>query len=387
MTPFERLAWGAWGVCMLIMSVIVALRPARSITHVYRDASYHWWAGEPIYSGNVHGFLYFPSSAVLFSPFAFLPYPVGSMAWRWLAFALFTWAMWRLARLALPLRFWRSTLCLILLFIIPSSTVNLVRAQSEVIMVALMIHAAVDLGRGQWWRSTLALCLAVAIKPLALVMLLMAAATVPAMRGRLALGMVGVALLPFVHPDWSYVVSQYEALAHQMVVAVDPGPGRWNELTALLTRFHLELSEDSMTLVRLIGAGGTLALALAARRWHGPVLGSVILLALAVSYQLLFNPRTEEGSYLNLAALAALFAGIAWYVEGRVWVALGLLALCVGLGTHMYGDWIYRPTDLWLKPLLGLVFVCYLVHRILTLAPGRATRPESLPPDAVPVAA
>lgn len=387
MTPFERVAWSAWGVCMAIMSIIVVFRPSRSITHVYRDASWHFWSGEPLYNGAVHGFLYLPSSAVLFSPFAYLPHPIGGMAWRWLAFVLFTWAVWRLARLALPARFWRSTLCLILLFIIPSSTVNLVRAQSEVIMVALMIHAAVDLGRGQWWRSTLALGLAVAIKPLALVMLLLAAAIVPQMRWRLGLALVAVGALPFLNPDWGYVVAQYQALIHQMAVASDPGQGRWNELTALLTHFQIDVPKDAMTLVRVGCAGGTLALALVARRWHGQVFGAVILLALAVCYQLLFNPRTEEGSYLNLAAMAALFAGMAWYVEGRRWVAYALLALCVGLGTHMYGDWIYRPTDMWLKPLLGLVFLCYLVHRILTTEPRREPEIVRLPTRAAAVAA
>ena len=364
MTPFERVSWFSWSACMLVMSVIVALRPSRGITHVYRVAAYHWWAGEPIYSEGVHGFLYLPSSAVLFSPFAFMPFHLGGMAWRWTAFVLLTWAVCRLTKLALPDQFWRSTLCLILLAAIPASTVNLVRAQSEVIMVALMIHAAVDIGRFRWWRATIALSLAVGIKPLALVMLLLVAVVVPQMRWRLALGMVFVLLLPFVNPDPFYVMSQYQAMAHKLMVAVAPGPGRWNELTALLRHFQLDPSEQTMTVARLIGAAGTLGLATLAMRRHGQARGSIILLALAVCYQLLFNPRTEDGSYLNLAMLAGMFAGISWYVENRRWPACGLIILCLGLGTHMYGDWIYRPTDLWLKPLLGVVFALYLVHRI-----------------------
>ena len=378
---FERLAWSAWGLCILAISVIVAFKPQRDITHVYRDASFHWWASLPLYSDGIHGFLYLPSSALLFSPIAYFPWGAGGMVWRWLSFVLITWAVWRLTRLALPERFWGSVIGLVLLAAIPASTVNLVRAQSEVIMAALMIHAAVDLGRQRWSWAALSLCLAVALKPLALVMLLLAAAVMPPLRLRAALGLALVLLLPFLHPDPGYVADQYAAMVHKLLVAVEPGSGRWNELGALLAQLHLRPSESVMTGVRLIAGGGALALAWLALRRHGPVQGAVYLLALAVCYQLLFNPRTEEGSYFNLAILAGLFAGLAWYVDRRPWVARALIALCLGLGTHMYGDWIYRPTDLWLKPLLALVFAAFLVHRALTdhaVASARRAGADSL---------
>jgi hypothetical protein len=45
--------------------------------------------------------------------------------------------------------------------------------------------------------------------------------------------------------------------------------------------------------------------------------------------------------------------------------AVSLALLVLGLGTQAYGNWIYRSTDVWLKPLLGLVYFAYLAHRVL----------------------
>jgi hypothetical protein len=51
-------------------------------------------------------------------------------------------------------------------------------------------------------------------------------------------------------------------------------------------------------------------------------------------------------------------------VRGQRATAALLALLALGLGTQAYGNWIYRPTDVWLKPLLGLVYFGYLAHRI-----------------------
>jgi hypothetical protein len=382
-TRLERWAWGLWSLTIAVTSILVFLKPHRSVTHIYRDATLHWWAGEPLYAMQVHGFLYLPSSAVLYSPLAWLPPLAGSMGWRWLSAALFTWAVVRLARVSVP-EAARATLALALLVMIPAATVNLVRAQSEMIMAALMIHAAVDLAGRRWWPATLGVCLAVAIKPLALVMLLLTGALVPAMRLRLLLGLLAVLALPFLHPDPGYVATQYGDLVREMAIAVDPGSGRWNELTAVLARLGLRPDRTAMDLLRVLAALATLGLTWAGFRRHGHVRGTELLLGLAICYQLLFNPRTEEGSYLNLAAIAGMAAGRAWFVTGRKGLAQALIALGLGLGAHTYGDWIYRPTDLWLKPTLALAFIGFLVWQLATRPeqPGAATAAAAPQPAA-----
>ena len=81
-----------------------------------------------------------------------------------------------------------------------------------------------------------------------------------------------------------------------------------------------------------------------------------------MTYLMLFNPRTELGNYMGLAAVIGVFMvrdGVHW--QARV----GFGAMILAMGTQAYGEWIYRPTDVWLKPLLALVFAVWLVGGIL----------------------
>jgi hypothetical protein len=83
----------------------------------------------------------------------------------------------------------------------------------------------------------------------------------------------------------------------------------------------------------------------------------------AMAYLMLFNPRTELGSYLGLAAVIGVFMvrdeHVPW--TARVWPGAMILAM----GTQAYGEWIYRPTDVWLKPFLALLFVVWLADGVL----------------------
>jgi len=374
---FETIAWSLWAIFIGAMSLIVAFRPQRGITHIYRDATINWWSGLDLYQTGYHGFLYFPSSAVLYSPFALLPPQLGGMAWRWLSVALLTWALCRLAHLALPEAGARRAIALTLLLLIPSAAINVVRAQSEIIMFALMALAVAELAQERWTRSALWLTLAVAIKPLALVMGGLVLLLVPALRWRLLLGLALMLALPLVGSDPAYVLAQYQALGDKLLVAAaPPADGRWNELNHLLEHFGFYLAPESLTWTRLAGAVATLGLCtigVARFGWRGQ--GAWLLLAWPTCYLLLFNPRTEEGSYLNLALLGGLYAALVWQSEGRRRLAWALGVLCLGLGTQLYGDWLYRPTDLWLKPLLCVVFMGFLSARVLWPRPAAEVAP------------
>ena len=160
------------------------------------------------------------------------------------------------------------------------------------------------------------------------------------------------------------MAGQYLAFIDKMKVASDPGPGRWNELTQMLEHFGVRLPAEVMTGVRLVAALAVLGLGWLASRRFGPAARAVLLLMLCVSYTLVFNARTEEGSYMTLAAFAGLLAGLA-VGRGHRRGAAAFIGLALALGTQGYGNWIYRPTDIWLKPLLALGFIAFLAARII----------------------
>jgi hypothetical protein len=78
---------------------------------------------------------------------------------------------------------------------------------------------------------------------------------------------------------------------------------------------------------------------------------------------MLFNPRTEENSYVILAGFTALMAGRAIlgnYLEDAGRAALLLTLFTLALAVECYGYPIFPLTKIWFKPLATLVFFFFL---------------------------
>ncbi len=370
---WQRAGWLGWLGLIAGVSVLVVMAPeARTVVPSYREAALAWWHGRDLYSQGIHGFLYLPSSAVLFAPFAAAGVPVGDLLWRWASAAVFTAGLAGLCRLAVPNAPGRG-LGLVLLAILPAVGPAVQNGQSDLAMAGLMMLAVAALSGRRWGAAGLCLAGAVAVKPLAIVLALLAAALYRPVRAWLVLGLVLGLLLPFLHPDPAYVLDQYHAALVKLLNAADPGGGRWSDLTGLLGRLGLSVPEGVMTAVRVAAALATLALAAAAVRRHPAGRAGFLLYALAATYLMLFNPRTETSSYGMLAAAIAPLAAAAWLEERRAGLALALIGLCLGLGVQAYGQAVYSATDLWFKPAVAAVFAVILVRRALGPWPDAAT--------------
>jgi hypothetical protein len=365
-----------WLVFIAVIAVLAVARPMRPITRIYSASALDWWAGVPVYTEGIHGFLYLPASALLFTPFALLPLPLADQLWRLAMLAVFSWAVWRAAALVRPDAPAR-TARIVLALAIPTAAIDVLRNQFELMMFAMMLHAAVDMARGDDRRGGLTLALAVALKPLALVPALLAGAVRPGTRRWLAIGLAVALVAPFIHPDPAYVAGQYGAMVAKLRTAAAPDSGTWFDLTVFLETWGWRPDYDTMTLVRIAAAAVTLGAAVLAARRLDRVSAALATLTLAVCYLLLFNPRVEEGSYVNLAVIAGLLACVEARRRPGTALPVVLGALVFGLGTHFYGDWIYRPTASWLKQALCLTVYAYLGFAVATRR--RLADPEPLP--------
>jgi hypothetical protein len=170
-----------WVGLLLATSITACRDPGQGIFDVYRDATTHWWAAEPLYRPGMRAFVYLTSGPLIFTPFAALGQPLDNLAWRIFSVAFFLWGMFRLVRRSAPVRrpAWRWQL--ILLLILPSAGVKTCSARP---------------GRDWRWpggcfsappmppnnaevKAALWPCLALALKPLALNL------PAPAVRGSL----------------------------------------------------------------------------------------------------------------------------------------------------------------------------------------------------------
>ncbi|MBP2308488.1 DUF2029 domain-containing protein [Azospirillum melinis] len=354
-----------WCLFVVAMAVLAVVRPERPITHIYRDAVVDWWSSVPVYTQGIHGFLYFPSSAVLLGPLAALPLGLGDQIWRLAMVAVFSGAVYRVALLLHPYM-GRTLAAWVLVAAIPTASINVLRGQCELMMMSVVLHAAVDLAHRRDRRGATMLALAVALKPLALVPALLFAVVRPGVRRPLALGLLIAAVAPFLHPDPGYVAGQYAAMIGKLATAAAPDSGRWFDLTRMLAEAGVQPAYATMTALRLAGALLVVGIVWTAGRRLDHVTGMIVTVMLGAWYLVLFNPRTEEGSYLSIAVLTTL-AALVEHRRPRAGAVPMLLGLAVtGLGLHFYGGWFYRPTQMWLKQSLTLALLIYPVWLVVS---------------------
>jgi len=361
-----RTGWGCWLTFIVVVSIIVVVKGGdRSVVWYYHAASASWWAGQDLYSGQVDSFNYLPAFAVLFTPFHLMGPLLAGLLWRWLSFAALTVGFWRLTRMISPDKA-PLVLGIMLVLAIPGAAGMIRNGQATTIMTALMIHTVADMAEERWSRASLWLGLAVALKPLAIVLVLLSGALYRPMLWRLSAAVAVVLLLPFLAAGPGYVLAQYRAMGAQYGIAYGAAVGPWSELGMMMVKFGLPLPPAAMTALRLAAALATLGLAWLARERHNERLAAFYLLALCLCYLMLFNPANEENTYGALAGVVAASAAVALVRHRPAWIAACLVILCFALGSDGYGSLIFQATRLWFKPFVCIVFLGFLLPQLWT---------------------
>ncbi len=365
-----RLGLWLWVAMTMVISIIAVIQPHRSISWIYRQAADAWATASPLYAPGLHGFLYFPTGALVYGPFALIPQPLDSHAWRLFLSVVMLLAVRRYARMLVPGAS-AAVFGMILALAVPAAVIDLLRGQMTLLMVAILLAAVADAADGKHRRAGLWLALAVFVKPLALVPAVLIIVAAPGAGAGFAAGLligVGTGLL---HPQPDYAVAQWLAMIDKLCFAAAPDSGTWFDIGALLKRLGLIEPTQTLFTLRLSAALFTLILALLAARQFEARTAVVCCLHLGCCYLLLWNPRVEEGSYVMLALLLGGQATIAARAPGHEGQALLAICLCLALGTHMYGDWIYRPTAFWIKQVVALIHMAVLSWGILIASQSR----------------
>ncbi|PWC53429.1 glycosyltransferase 87 family protein [Azospirillum sp. TSO22-1] len=364
-----RANWGLalWILANLGIAALALFKPLLPATRGFIAASLDWWAGEPLYD-SAAPLLHLPASAILFSPFAWLPPVAADQVWRLLSAAVLTLAVYRAARLLRPDDGGRVAQY-VLALAIPAATLDLLLGHWELIALGVLLHAAVDVAMRHDGRGGLMLALAAALNPAALVPAVLLGVACPRILPWLLVGLAAVLLGPFLHADPAYVARQYT----ELLAALPQAAGGF-DLTATLET--LGWAYAPLTGVRVAAALAALVAAVLAYRRLDRPSAAFVALMLGTLWVLLFDPRTTGGTYVALAVLA----GLAAFVEharrplSALPVLLGALALVLGI--HLLGDWINRPTQGWLRQALALGFAGYVALVIASARPLADPPPE-----------
>lgn len=360
-----RVAVFIWTTYAVVISAIVAIQPdRRTVTPEYREAALEWWSGKDIYEVRMHGYLYLPHCAVIYTPYALLPPRLGEPLWRLTGLGLFAWGIWRLSGLFGGTRkgwwFLISTVAMV-----PASFSAARNGQTNLAMAALLSLAAFDLGRHAWNRASLSLLLSLALKPLGLVPCLLAGGSyLSTMTWRLVLGFLILGGIVFLHFDPGFVARQYGLFVETMMIAGNPHQKLFCDLHGMLRHFGTPLPDLVMTAVRALAALGTLVVARIALRRYEAARGAFVCMLLAAWYLLLFNPRTETNSYVLIAPFVGLLVASAAQNPKAPLRFLALAGFALILSCENWGP-LHKLTNLWLKAAASLVFGGFLIRDVL----------------------
>ncbi|VVM06681.1 hypothetical protein MAMC_01190 [Methylacidimicrobium cyclopophantes] len=353
-----------WLGYFVVLSLVVAHAPEHAVTPTYAAASEAWWQHRSLYDlGSVHGFLYLPQSAILYTPFSLFPPVLREILWRAVNLAIVAGALVRLARF-LPKS--PGSFVLLSLLTIPASLASARNGQTNLPLAGAMIHGFLEASNGRWNRASLWLLLGLVYKPVAIVPYLLAGALYPRLRGSLLLWTLLFLALPFLFGPVDFARDQYLHFWQKFLLSGQPHEPSFSDISGLLGVLRLPVDPVWLFAIRAIAAPLTLLLAGIALR-RDRLHAALWLDALAAVYLMLFNPRTEANSYVLLAPSIAAFALRELSLGGRKSGA-ALLGITLGLGSSSYGP-VHGWTNLWLQPLLALIFLGYLIRRCVRPLP------------------
>lgn len=387
-----RLTWILWGVFCLASAIFVVVDTARSpVNESYASGARHWQRREPLYTGDGIGFIYLPHAAILHSAFLMFPQRAPyELAWRIATIGLLAAGVYRLARccdvvaetgsissarripgqsppggnVLLSWLFFVMTLV-----ILPKCWTVAVNGQATPALAGLMMLALADIAEFRYGRATIALLLALAFKPLALVIILLAGALYLPLAWRLLVGGLAFLGLPFLLADPHYAAAQSLAFLGNLNDAAAVGQRQqmvWPQIFSLFDLAGWGIPISDQFLVQGGAALATLAAGWQVSRRMTRKQAGVLLYALAACYLLLFNPRTENSSYtLLIPAVAALFARNL-LVEKDLYrsIFLGTIALCLTGGFEISRVLTPEARFVWPCPVACLAFLAFLAVEI-----------------------
>ncbi|MEI7436730.1 MAG: glycosyltransferase family 87 protein [bacterium] len=383
---WTALVWVIIATCILLATLLA--HHEHTVTHSYYDAAKAWFQGRDVYhltdaagQPSIHGFLYLPTTAVLYGALAALPFLWHEVIWRLLEIGAFAYAIARLCRMLSGVCATHGVAPLLAAVLAMLPAVACMRNGQMNLMIAVCLTLGiVALAEEGWWRATLWLALGVALKPPMLVPALLAAALYRQMRWRLLLGLSIALLLPFAAQSPSFVLRQYHLFAQKTALSSRPGEaGGFADLFSLLRYAGLTLTEHTQTCLRLAAALGTLLCCLrAARCWPRAETAFVVLILSSV-YMMLFNPRTELNTYLIPGVPVAVLAAVWLYAAPRDPTGWAMATLIAG----WMASWDLAQRETWLSPLLIIGLAIWIATCIIskrTLWPYRSRHFRNLTP-------
>jgi len=350
-----------WLIFLVGMILYVGLNDAhRSVLHHYVGAAQDWVHGRNMYLNTGRGFLYFPQCAIFFIPISILPRLSGELLWRSISIIVYIYAMYRW--LALSKYFSSRFFFYVSLLAIPIIFSSCRNGQANLILAALMMLSIVCTVEKKWWLAAFFIVFGFMIKPTMVVLLLLLVVLYRPLWWRVLLFIAFFMLMPFLFQSTDYVIAQYKDCITMLHAASAMGDERntWAQAFGMFGLLGHPFSPLTQNIVRIIMAVATLGLCCYAKSKMTITDFALFLFAIAASYLMLFNPRTENNDYAIVAPALA-YAFSVYYINRKklLTIIMGVVLVGVMFG-HFIGT-VLTGYGTWTAPLMVDIFFIILV--------------------------
>lgn len=368
----------------------------------FAEAGRNWANSQNLYpeQDNFHVYRYSPAITLLFALLSLVPDDLGNALWRLLNAVVYAWGLARWSRIALvrhvgpPQRAW------MFLLVVPLSVSSLVNAQSNALLIGLLLLAVAAATEDRWnWASA---CMATAILlklyPVAvalLFILLFPRQFTPRFLVAMAAGLA----LPFCFKGANYVLHQYAGWFH--LLNGDNDRSNWGlefwyrDLRLLAKVWFTPINAAAYRAFQLgIGAViGLIGIAGHFQQWPRRQLLMTVF-GLGCCWMTVLGPATEANTYIVLAPVLAWTVLDAWLerrdVVYRACVSASFL-LFTAAQVAIWFPGVRRFHALGPHPFAGLLLFGSLLadsaQRLFTARRLRPCIPEDAQPQPAPRAA
>jgi hypothetical protein len=367
-----------WSVLFFLLCArtLVLKVDKHSVFPVFTTAAANWLHGERLYvKGGAEEFRYSPLIAAFFVPFDLLPLKIGEFFWRSLNFFSFLGGLYYCCKVGLPRRLSRSETAAIFLLIVPLSIGSLNNAQSNPLVLGLMLASAAACVQKRWTLAAVAITLATCFKlyPIALGLLFLLYFPWP-LGWRLLVCLAAAATLPFVMQHAAYVMDQYTVWVHYLSTEDrqrGPISDWYRDFRAVWRVYVAPMSMRNYLILEVAAAAGMAGLCVLGRLRRWPIETLLFFaFSFACCWMTVLGPATESATYILLAPVVAWGMVMHDGDRGRGWriayaVAFGIF-LASQLALNIPGGKYFRD-HLQPLPVAGMLLLGTLVADALRL--------------------
>lgn len=308
-----RLTIAIWAIAYLLLCARTLLLKVdkSSVYPDFSSAADHWLNSDQLYvRGGKNEFRYSPLIAAFFVPFDLLPPRIGEFLWRSLNFAAFIGGLYYCCVTGVPELFSLRRACAVFLLCLPQAAGSLNNAQSNPLVLGLLLLAAAAVARKQWFLCAAAITLATCFKLYPIAFGLLLVLLHPRKLGwRLLVCLSAAAVIPFVLQHAAYVLDQYTVWVHYLSTEdrqSGPMSDWYRDFRALWRAYVMSMRQTTYLRIE-ISTAAIIALAclIARLRRMPPGLLIACTLSLACCWMTVLGPATESATYILVAPAVA----------------------------------------------------------------------------------